>query len=222
MERRTTADVDDVSGTPVGAPVDIPAGPATGGLARTAATAHRLDDGLSDDTELDQPLPNAERLIAEAVTLTEATDEDPDLSTLVAQYWRLVSDEELLGRGPADLRAATVAHLELAEQRLSGELKLRITPADDDTDHTAIEIVTDDMPFLVDSITAALSARDVDIHLLAHPLVVVRREPLGRLVHIAPAWSPRTPTQATRWRAGCASRSTGSATGRCSTTWPPT
>src|SRR3954466_3671545 len=134
-----------------------------------------------EDAELDQPLPNAERLIAEAVTLAAGRLDDSELARLVAQYWRLVSDEELAGRTPADLVDATASHRELASQRLAGELRIRVTGADADLDHTAVEIVTDDMPFLVDSVTAALSARDVDVKLLAHPLVVVRREPLGAL-----------------------------------------
>jgi glutamate dehydrogenase len=141
-----------------------------------------LDEVLAaEDNELDQPLPNAERLIAESVTLCAAKSDDPELAKLVAQYWRLVSDEELAGRTPEDLVAATAAHRELADQRLAGELKVRVSASDD---HTAVEIVTDDMPFLVDSVTAALTARGVDIHLLAHPLVVVSREPLGALRHI--------------------------------------
>jgi glutamate dehydrogenase len=134
-----------------------------------------------EDAELNQPLPNAERLIAEAVTLATAKSDDSELPRLVAQYWRLVSDEELAGRAPADLVAATASHRELAAQRLPGELCIRVSGPDANLDHTAIEIVTDDMPFLVDSVTAALSARDVDVRLLAHPLVVVVREPLGAL-----------------------------------------
>src|SRR5690606_37189685 len=46
---------------------------------------------------------------------------------------------------------------------------------------TVIEIVVDDMPFLVDSVTAAITNQDLDIQLLVHPLVVVRRHPLGKL-----------------------------------------
>ena len=60
-----------------------------------------------EDAELDQPLPNAERLIAEAVTLAAGRLDDSELARLVAQYWRLVSDEELAGRTPADLVDAT-------------------------------------------------------------------------------------------------------------------
>src|SRR4051812_41268305 len=54
-----------------------------------------LDEPVAEDNELDQPLPNAERLVAEAVTLCSAQNGDAELVQLVAQYWRLVPDEDL-------------------------------------------------------------------------------------------------------------------------------
>ena len=138
-----------------------------------------LDEAVVEDTELDQPLPNAERLVAEAVTLCTAQTDDEELIKLVAQYWRLVPDEDLVGRTPEEMVAATESHRDLARQRLPGELKLRVTRGAPGK-HTALEIVTDDMPFLVDSVTAALTARELDVHLLVHPLVVVCREPTAR------------------------------------------
>jgi glutamate dehydrogenase len=153
------------------------------------------DTGMEDvedveDVELEEAFPNAERLIAEAVRLAGADPRaDPQLPDLVEQYWRLVPDEELVDRTPTQLVAATASHWELAAQRLPGELKLRVTTADVES-HTAVEIVTDDMPFLVDSVTAALTGRDLDVHQLVHPQIVVRREVLGRLVEIFPGMEP--------------------------------
>ncbi|HYU86131.1 MAG TPA: NAD-glutamate dehydrogenase domain-containing protein, partial [Kribbellaceae bacterium] len=100
-----------------------------------------------------------------------------------AHYWRLVPDEELIGRTPEEMLVATVSHRKLAAQRLPGELKLRVGENLDGY-HTAVEIVTDDMPFLVDSVTGALAARQLDIRQLVHPLVMVRREVLGALREI--------------------------------------
>ncbi|HWB37302.1 MAG TPA: NAD-glutamate dehydrogenase, partial [Rugosimonospora sp.] len=45
-------------------------------------------------------------------------------------------------------------------------------------------------PFLVDTVTAALAGRRLAVHLLVHPLVVVRRAPLGRLVEVCPEVEP--------------------------------
>ncbi|WJK42995.1 NAD-glutamate dehydrogenase [Solwaraspora sp. WMMA2056] len=136
----------------------------------------------SDDTGLDDPMPSAERLIAQAVSLA---DTDHDTASLVDRFWRFAADEELVGYTPQEMIAAARSHRELAGSRLPGELKLRLTPPGDGQPHTVIEIVTDDMPFLVDSVTALLTERHLDVQLLVHPLVVVRREPLGQLTEVA-------------------------------------
>ena len=52
------------------------------------------------------------------------------------------------------------------------------------TGHTVIEIVTDDMPFLVDSVTAELGREGRALHLVVHPQLAVRRDATGRLVEI--------------------------------------
>jgi glutamate dehydrogenase len=46
---------------------------------------------------------------------------------------------------------------------------------------TMVQIVTDDMPFLVDSVTGELVAEGIDVHLIVHPQFMVRRDVLGHL-----------------------------------------
>ena len=143
-----------------------------------AAAGGRTED--AEDTELDEPLPDAERLVAEAVALA---GDDLDSARLVRRYWRFAPDEDLVGLTPAGMLADARAHRGLAQQRVPGELKLRVEDSADG-DLTNVEIVTDDMPFLVDTVTAAIVTRGLSVHLLVHPLVVVRREPLGALVEV--------------------------------------
>ena len=47
---------------------------------------------------------------------------------------------------------------------------------------TIVDICTDDAPFLVDSITAAIAGQGLAVHLLLHPLVGVRRGDDGELL----------------------------------------
>ncbi|MGE5830678.1 MAG: NAD-glutamate dehydrogenase [Micromonosporaceae bacterium] len=148
------------------------------------AVGRESDDG--EEAELESSVPNLDRLVADAMAMAAATGE-PALAELVNRFWRLASDEELVGRTPAEMLTATREHLRLAEQRLPGELKLVVEPADD---RTVIQIVTDDMPFLVDSVTAALTLRSLDIDLLAHPQLVLRREALGALIQVMPEVEP--------------------------------
>jgi glutamate dehydrogenase len=134
------------------------------------------------------PQVSLERLVVEAMAMAATADGDgPELPELVNRYWRLVPDAELGGRTPARLLAETQAHLELARQRLIGELKLDVAR---EGDHTVLLVVTDDMPFLVDSITAAISGAGYEVSLLAHPQVVVRREALGALIRVLPEADP--------------------------------
>jgi glutamate dehydrogenase len=141
-----------------------------------------------EDVEDDQPIPNLERLVADAMYMAAATGgAGPELANLVNRYWRLVPDEDLAGRTAPQMLAATQAHLELARQRLPGELRIAVAQT---ADRAALQIITDDMPFLVDSVTAAITAAGHDLALFVHPQVVVRRETLGALIEVRPDIEP--------------------------------
>src|SRR4051812_14398881 len=70
--------------------------------------------GMSDD-ELEEPLPNAERLVAQAVGMA---GQDHTTATLVDRFWRFAPDEELVGYTPEEMFEATREHRELAAARL--------------------------------------------------------------------------------------------------------
>ena len=53
-----------------------------------------------------------------------------------------------------------------------------------DSPHTAVDVVTDDAPFLVDSVSAALARRGYDLHLLLHPLLERARRRLTSHLHL--------------------------------------
>ena len=50
----------------------------------------------------------------------------------------------------------------------------------------ALVIVNDDMPFLVDSVSSAITAAGIAIERLLHPIVAVRRDVEGKLLDLAP------------------------------------
>src|SRR5215467_9228145 len=147
---------------------------------QSSGVAIAVDTTTADDSAIDPQVPDGATLAAEAVRLA---GDDRDLAHLVETYWRFAPDEELVDLSPGSMLAAVRAHRRLAEQRLPGELKLDVAPAADG-EKTIVQIVVDDMPFLVDSVNAALAARGLDVHLLVHPLIVVSREPLGRLARV--------------------------------------
>jgi glutamate dehydrogenase len=107
----------------------------------------------------------------------------------VRQYYAWISAEDLAERSPIDVYGAAVAHWTFAYQRTPGTSKSRVyNPQFDEhgwqSTHTVLEIVTDDMPFLVDSTRMGVNRQGYAIHLMLHPIMKVRRDDAGRLVEV--------------------------------------
>jgi glutamate dehydrogenase len=104
----------------------------------------------------------------------------------LAMYFRRVPLEEMSRENPQVLASIVVAQLQFLKVRLPGESLIRVfNPTRDtvgwDGDHTIIEMVNDDKPFLVDSATLALSELNLDVHLIIHPVIRVRRDKNGQI-----------------------------------------
>ena len=56
-----------------------------------------------------------------------------------------------------------------------------VSGSDSDGRHLRLAVINDDMPFLVDSITSAITAQGLAIDRLVHPVVAVRRDGEGNL-----------------------------------------
>ena len=116
-----------------------------------------------------------------------------DLEGLLATYYRHVPPEDVLERSPVDLYGALASQYSLAGERPQGTARIRVhTPTEQadgwDTDgHSVVEVVTDDMPFLVDSVTMYLTeggAVPRNVHLVVHPQFAVERDITGRLLRV--------------------------------------
>ena len=109
--------------------------------------------------------------------------------SFVRQYYHRVPAEDLVTRDPLDLYGAAVAHWNLALLRAPGQAKVHVDNPDFEvhgwrSPHTVIEIVSDDMPFLVDSVTMELSRQGYSIDLMIHPVIRVRRDQHGALTEV--------------------------------------
>lgn len=79
------------------------------------------------------------------------------------------------------LEGIALSLFDFVRRRTPGQAKVRAyTPNRNDhgwaSSHSVVEIVNDDMPFLVDSVVAALNRRNLIVHLLIHPIMMIRRE----------------------------------------------
>ncbi|MFU8876573.1 MAG: NAD-glutamate dehydrogenase [Wenzhouxiangellaceae bacterium] len=106
------------------------------------------------------------------------------------QFLRSVPDLEADESDIADLVGMVQSAFELLRQRKPGEIKFRITNPDREqhgwrSTHTVIEIVNDDMPFLVDSVNLALSRLELGVHLILHPVLRIRRDQGGHLLGLS-------------------------------------
>ncbi|MFJ3881985.1 NAD-glutamate dehydrogenase [Streptomyces sp. NPDC090077] len=118
--------------------------------------------------------------------------ERPDQGTTLSylqRYYLHTAPEDLADRDPVDVFGAALSHYRLAETRPQGTANVRVhTPTVEEngwtSSHSVVEVVTDDMPFLVDSVTNELSRQGRGIHVVIHPQVVVRRDVTGRLIEI--------------------------------------
>ena len=111
---------------------------------------------------------------------------------LLRSYYRHVPGDDLSGRTAADAYGALASHLRLAHRRRAGETLVRVvTPSSGEhgwsaDGHSVVEVVTDDMPFLVDSVTMELARQQRDVHLVAHPHLDVARDEDGVITSIRP------------------------------------
>ena len=122
----------------------------------------------------------------------QAPAEAQEARAFIALYYDQIDPEDLASRDPADLHGAAMAHLQFARQFASGTPKLRVyNPRPEEhgwsCPHTVIEMVNDDMPFLVDSVTMEVNRQGYTLHLLNHPLVATQRDREGVLKALAPA-----------------------------------
>src|SRR4051812_25039730 len=138
-------------------------------------------------------LEKAER-VRDAETLADARSngaEQASLRRFVAVLYEHVPPADVAARSPDDLCGAALALWQFAAHREPGRAKVRVYNPELDTDgwsspHTIVEIVNDDMPFLVDSVTAAVNDGGREVRLVIHPILTVARGAKGDLLGLDP------------------------------------
>ena len=110
------------------------------------------------------------------------------------QYFRTVPYEDLEGRSPTILGRAALSHLAFGSPKRKRESLIRIFNPNEkahgyQSAYTIVEMVNDDMPFLVDSVAAAIARQNLNIHITIHPILRVHRDGRSRIKEILPAHS---------------------------------
>ncbi|MGR7024481.1 NAD-glutamate dehydrogenase [Geodermatophilus sp. URMC 62] len=102
-----------------------------------------------------------------------------DLPALLQRYYWSEPAAEVLGHEPADLAGLALRHLRVAGVRPQGSATVAVERVTDG--RGLLLVVTDDMPFLVDSVTAEVVRQGAGLQHVVHPVVVVRRDVTGAL-----------------------------------------
>jgi glutamate dehydrogenase len=109
-----------------------------------------------------------------------------DAAAFANAFYARMGADELPLHTPDGWAALAHDFLEFARLRKPGQVNVRLfnpTPKEHgwDTPHTVMQIVNDDMPFLVDSVTMALAEQGIGVHVLGHPVLQIARDRAGRL-----------------------------------------
>src|SRR5262252_9906675 len=133
---------------------------------------------------------DASGLLDEAAKLAAQTVEPGeggvgDLRNFLGAYYLHMPVEELFAAGPGRMAGVALEHARLAAKRPQGRALVQVSAGGMcsalEEPRGAVDIVTDDMPFLVDSITMELTRHGLDSFHVIHPQLLVRRDVTGTL-----------------------------------------
>ncbi|RZA22039.1 MAG: NAD-glutamate dehydrogenase [Lysobacteraceae bacterium] len=104
-------------------------------------------------------------------------------------FYRRMSGDEFAQHGAEGWAALAADMLEFARTRKRGKANVRLfNPTLKEhgweSPHTVVQVINDDMPFLVDSVTMTLAEQGLGVHVLGHPVMPVARDKTGKLAAV--------------------------------------
>jgi glutamate dehydrogenase len=142
---------------------------------------------ISDYQRLLEEKEDAVRAAAErAPNLGQPADGLPDY---LQAFYRHASPLDVVAMDPLDIVGLALSLRQTASVRSPDVPRIRVfNPTLDEhgwsSGHTVVEVVTDDMPFLVDSLTGMASQAGRAIHFVVHPQMLVERDGQGHLLAV--------------------------------------
>ena len=104
-------------------------------------------------------------------------------------FYRRMDHDEYAQHGADGWAALAADMLDFARQRKPGKAIVRLfNPVGSEhgweSAHTIVQVVNDDMPFLVDSVTMAMAEQGIGVHVLGHPVIALQRDGAGKLLKV--------------------------------------
>lgn len=112
-----------------------------------------------------------------------------DAVAFAQAFYQRMGEDELPMHSADGWAALANDFLDFARVRKHGSANVRLFNPNRkqhgwETSHTVLQIINDDMPFLVDSVTMALAERGIGVHVLGHPVVRIGRDRSGKLTEV--------------------------------------
>jgi glutamate dehydrogenase len=128
--------------------------------------------------------------VVEAVDARMSGKKASFAEAFVRRFYENVAPSDIVSEETEDLYGAALSLWGFAATRKPKTAKVRVyNPGFDHhgwhSTHTVVEIVHDDMPFLVDSVSADLNRSGITIHQLIHPIFVVNRNKDGKALSMS-------------------------------------
>ena len=134
--------------------------------------------------------------IAQVMALAEQNEPDSGksaydgFSTFIQLFFEDATQDETESYDSHTLFQMALSFWRFSTKRKPGQALLRVFNPTQDDDHwrssnTILQLVCDDMPFLVDSLLGELSEQDLNLHVVLHPVVQVVRDNQGKRTSLA-------------------------------------
>ncbi|MGE6332714.1 NAD-glutamate dehydrogenase, partial [Stenotrophomonas sp. NPDC077659] len=106
-----------------------------------------------------------------------------------ADFYKRMESDEFPHHTAEEWAALAADTLEFARARKAGKANVRVfNPTAKangwESPHTVLQIINDDMPFLVDTVTMSLAEQGVGVHVLGHPVLRFTRDKAGKLAKV--------------------------------------
>ncbi len=113
------------------------------------------------------------------------------IEPFLKEYYRQAALEEFEETPIGDLYGAAMSHWQLGRVRKAGQPQIHVYNPDYEnhgwqSTHTIVEVVTDDMPFLVDTVSMVLNRGEMTIHHTLHPVIANVRDAGGQITRTLP------------------------------------
>ncbi|MCP4597110.1 NAD-glutamate dehydrogenase [Neptuniibacter sp.] len=127
--------------------------------------------------------------LSQEITTKLSEKRAAELTNFASVYYASASVADLMEWKLEDLYGSTLACWQFIQQRKRDQPKLRVFNPDYEqhgwqSTHTIIEVLQEDMPFVVDSLRMELNQRNLTIHAIHNAVVNMKRDEKGNLIAV--------------------------------------